>query len=393
MRVNSSVNPNLKSMQAGQYVYEPQEGWKTLAQLPSQDYTATLSLVFGDRKLLSTGNWRKNLPADCSQRAMLISSTSGEIMNTSVLDGSVVITSLGFEKTTLREELADISQFPDSFSAGADLGHRLLSPDLQYVLIVSDGQRVNGSQLIAGISRAVGSDIPVTGGLAGDAARFEKTLVGWNDRVDEGVIVAVGFYGNSLQVGHGSVGGWEMFGPDRMITRSADNVLYELDGKNALELYKRYLGPHAKDLPGSGLLFPLNIWLADNPEPLTRTILNVDEETQSMVFAGDMPSGSKVRFMKANFDKLIEGSEMAAQESIEASNQPRPRFALLISCVGRKLILGQRIEEEVEVAKDVLGPQCTLTGFYSYGEICPTEKGGFGELHNQTMTITTLDEL
>ena len=69
-----------------------------------------------------------------------------------------------------------------------------------------------------------------------------------------------GFYGNAIRVGHGSAGGWDQFGPRRKVSESIANVLFELDGQPALDLYERYLGPgDSEGLPSSALLFPIQV--------------------------------------------------------------------------------------------------------------------------------------
>jgi hypothetical protein len=194
-------------------------------------------------------------------------------------------------------------------------------------------------------------------------------------------------------VGYGSLGGWDSFGPDRVVTRAEGNVLYELDGQPALDLYKRYLGEFADGLPASGLLFPLALQTpGQGGNGLVRTMLAVDETQGSMSFAGDIPTGAHVRLMKANFERLVEGAEGAARSSHERLGEAPAELAVLISCVGRKLVLQQRIDEEIEGVRDVLGPQSVFCGFYSYGEISPFTPTARCELHNQTMTITTLAE-
>ena len=230
----------------------------------------------------------------------------------------------------------------------------------------------------------------ITGGLAGDGAKFKTTLVGLNETPTEGRIVAVGFYGNDLSITYGSVGGWDSFGPERLITKSDENVLYELDHLPALDIYKKYLGEHAKELPGSGLLFPLSIRMPDSNDAIVRTILAVNEDEKSLTFAGNMPQENYARLMKANFDRLIEGASTAAQNSIDTILQ-KPDLAILISCVGRKLVLNHRIEEEVEEIRKVYGDSTAIMGFYSYGEISPSNVMKC-DLHNQTMTITTFTE-
>jgi hypothetical protein len=206
------------------------------------------------------------------------------------------------------------------------------------------------------------------------------------------VIVAVGLYGPDLQIGYGSLGGWDVFGPVRLITRSRGNVLYELDGQSALALYKRYLGEQAGDLPASGLLFPLSVRARDSDKGVVRTILGVSDTDDSMTFAGDIPEGAYAQLMRANFDRLVDGAIGAARVSAAAIGPAPPDCALLISCVGRKMVLQQRVEEEIEGVRDVVGSKAVLAGFYSYGEISPFTPTARCELHNQTMTVTTLSE-
>jgi len=262
-----------------------------------------------------------------------------------------------------------------------------------HVFVLSDGLRVNGSELVRGLSQHLPLGVTITGGLAGDGDRFQQTQVMWNGRLQSGKVVAVGLYGDRLKVGYGSFGGWEPFGPKRQITKSDGNVLYELDGEPALTLYKRYLGDHAANLPASGLLFPLSLQVESDDRYLVRTILAVHEAEQSLTFAGDVPEGTTAQLMKASFDRLVDGAMQAASISLQPLAGTAPELAILISCVGRKLLLNQRIEEEVEGVQVVLGDRTPLTGFYSYGEISPFAPGASCELHNQTMTITTLVEV
>ena len=209
---------------------------------------------------------------------------------------------------------------------------------------------------------------------------------------ESGTVAAMGLYGDNLKVGYGSLGGWDSFGPERLVTKATANVLYELDGKPALDLYKQYLGDHAKGLPATGLLFPLSLRANEGDTGVVRTILSVNEQERSMTFAGDIPVGSYVRLMKANFERLIDGAAGAAKACHQGLAPSTPDLAVLISCVGRKLVLKQRIEEEVEGVREVLGEHAVLTGFYSYGEISPFTRSAKCELHNQTMTITTFSE-
>lgn len=269
----------------------------------------------------------------------------------------------------------------------------LAGESLRHVFILSEGLDINGSELVRGLKDHLPPGTTLTGGLSGDSDRFRETYVMLDGEPQRGVVGAIGLYGKGLRVGYGSFGGWDPFGPERLITRAKGNVLYELDGKSALGLYKQYLGEHAKGLPATGLLFPLSLRMKESSRPVVRTLLSVNEEDQSMTFAGSMPENVYARLMKANFERLIDGAIEAAKSSSDTIGSANPQLAILISCVGRKLILKQRIEEEVEGVRDVLGDSAAFTGFYSYGEISPFAKGGTCELHNQTMTITVLSEV
>jgi len=367
------------------------EGWKGVSKLAD---TAQVVFLFGGTSALSDGAWRKDLQAAYPKAALFGCSTAGEIADVRVYDDTIVATAVRFEHTNFKIHQVKLSEVDGSVQAGERLAEALDHKGLVHVFVLSDGQHVNGSELVRGLISKLPKSVQVTGGLAGDGARFERTLVFANNEANEGAVSIMGFYGDKLRVGYGSLGGWDTFGPVRQVTRSEGNVLFELDGKPALDLYRTYLGEHADGLPATGLLFPLNVQRPDAERPLVRTILGVDEDKQSLTFAGDVPEGSKAQLMKANFDRLIDGASDAAKASYESLGGPEsPDFAVLISCVGRKLVLKQRTEEEVEGVRSVLGESTVLTGFYSYGEMCPAAPNADCELHNQTMTITTFREL
>jgi hypothetical protein len=365
--------------------------WTTVSDAGiSQD--ANLVLVFGGREALSAPSRFEEIKSLYPNAHILCGSTSGEIIDTEVHDDTLVLTAVQFEKTEMKVALLGQNETTDSFSAGEKLAQQLMKDNLRHIFVLSDGLKVNGSELVKGFESGLPENVSVTGGLAGDAARFEQTLVGLNCAPAEGNIAAIGFYGDNLKIGHGSQGGWDPFGPERRVTRSESNVLFELDGQSALELYKKYLGEKAEGLPGTGLLFPLSIRGATGGPSVVRTLLAIDEEAQSMTFAGDIPEGATVQLMKANFDKLIDASVDAAELTTDKLAGSNAELAILVSCVGRKLVLGQRIEEEVEEVREVLGDDPTIAGFYSYGEVSPVLESMNCELHNQTMTITTFSE-
>jgi len=359
---------------------------------------ADLALVFGAVDLLRKPEVFKELKGFHPEARLLMCSTAGEIHGVEVSDGALSYTAVKFDSTKLEFAAVDIAAADDSLEAGKKLSAALPKNGLVHAMVFSDGLKVNGTPLVEGLLQELRPlNVSVTGGLVGDGGAFKETVIGLDEQPRSGRIVLIGFYGPKLRVGYGSMGGWDPFGLDRKITRSRANILYELDGKPALKLYKEYLGDQAKDLPGSGLLFPLSLRLNQDGEgevEVVRTLLAVNEADQSLTFAGDMPEGATVKLMKANFDRLIDGAGGAATMSLTGLQSEKPELAILISCIGRKLVLKERIEEETEAVRSIIGDQAAMAGFYSYGEICPvTPLEKQCRLHNQTMTITVFKEV
>ena len=349
---------------------------------------ADLVVVFGCPSLVENPELFDDLVAAAPDTIIIGCSSAGEILGSDVRDGCAVGAALKFDAAEIKCASTSISADTSS-DAGRRLAEVLDRPDLKAIFVLSEGIDVNGSELVRGLREQVASDIVITGGLAGDGDRFERTWVFADGHPTQGRVAAVGLYGDAVRVGHGSKGGWDVFGPERLITKSEGNIVYEIDGQPALTLYKEYLGELASGLPATGLLFPLSVRHPDRTDELVRTILAVDEDAQSLVFAGDVAVGSYATLMQANFDRLVEGAEDAAR--LTSTPHGEGILSIAISCVGRKLVLGSRVDEEVEATLDVLPEGTQQIGFYSYGEISPNTTGDCA-LHNQTMTLTTITE-
>ena len=352
-----------------------------------------LLLVFGARALLKNAPIRDALRTHFEGTPIIGCSTSGEIAGDEVADDSVVATLVHLDHSHLRVATTEAAGAASSYAAGETLARQLAAPDLRHIFVLSDGLNINGSDLARGLESAVSGDISITGGLSGDGSDFAETCVVDDRSTGDHRVAAVGLYGDGLRIGYASKGGWEPFGPKRTVTRAEGNVLYELDGRSALDLYKTYLGDHAKELPGAALLFPIVVSSGDDGEGVVRTVLSVDEQAKTMTFAGDIPQGATAQLMKTNVDHLVDGASGAAELSIAGFGETRPELAILVSCVGRKLVMRQRVEEEIEAVREVLGADAVIAGFYSYGELSPFERGKECRLHNQTMTITTFAEV
>jgi hypothetical protein len=378
-------------MKTAQYKWSQSEGWRP--NLPTGEVgRQSVVFVFGARPLVQEGAPVSELRDHFKGAAMLGCSTSGEIVGDAVVDDSVIATLADFEHTRLRFASAAIGEAKASYDVGKELAEQLNDASLRHVFVLSDGLHVNGSDLARGLAGGVSEGVSITGGLSGDGANFAETWVIADGSAGPQRVAAVGLYGDDLRIGYASMGGWEPFGPLRTITRAEGNILYELDGRSALDLYKSYLGSHAEQLPSSALLFPILVTDANGGQGVVRTVLSVDEEKKSMTFAGDIPQGGTAQLMKTNVDDLVDGATSAAEASLSGLGDKQPDLAILVSCVGRKLVMKQRTEEEIEAIRDVFGKDTKISGFYSYGELCPFVHGGECRLHNQTMTITTFAE-
>lgn len=388
-------------MKVEQRTWKESTGWLP-AKPGDLGQSAQLVLAFGAPNAIRRPELSAQIREFYPLAQIMGCSTSGEIQGAHVLDGSFAITAIEFEHTLLRSAYITLEENTDSLAAGEALAQLLpetipgkepgTEEKLVNVLVFSEGLQINASDLVAGLTKRLPPGVIVTGGLAGDNLVFGETLVFRESKPEKRTAAALGLYGNRLEIGAGSCGGWDSFGVERVITRAQGNVLYELDGRPALALYKQYLGEHAKGLPATALFFPLSVRSKDSKYAAARTFLAFNEQEQSMTFSGSISQGGYARLMKYNVTKVIEGAGDAARRTCTYGQKELPQLAILISCVARKLVLKQRVEEEVEEAQNVMGNNTIMTGFYSYGEIAPFELGSPCLLHNQTMTITTISE-
>jgi hypothetical protein len=373
-------------MQLATLTFTADDGWS--APFPKVDSPRTLVLVFGWSGLADDPKPLAALFAAYPQAKIIGCSTAGEIAGRSVRDASISVAIAHFEATQLRLGSAIVGSPADCAPAGRALGEALAAPDLAAAFVLSDGIHVNGTELLRGLNACLDPRVVVTGGLAGDGPHFRRTWIIERGRLRRHRVVAVGLYGDRVHVSHGSRGGWDSYGPVLTVTRSDGNVLFDVDGRPALRLYKEHLGPLASGLPATARKCPLALRQPDGEVPIVRTILSVDEGTQSMTFAGDIPQGAKVQLMRADFDRLIDGARDAARQTGKGAGVD---LAVAVSCVGRRLVLGKRTEDEVAAVTAALSKESALVGFYSYGEFSPHGSGRC-ELHNQTMTLTRISE-
>jgi len=366
----------------------------TLKSLPSKSPLpeANWVLVFGSINRFKERNFGSTLQKRYPAAQIIGCTTSGEITEDGAHDDSLHITAMFWERSLLKFVIKPINSMAQSHALGAQIANELAQNDLKGVFVLSDGLNVNGSELVEGLQEVL-PEIPITGGLAGDNAAFTQTLLLNNDKVHDKVVIAVGIYGKDAVVTSGALGGWNPYGPPRKITRATKNVVFELDNKPALPLYKMYIGYYANTLPASGLNFPFAIMSEDKKITVIRTLLGIDDKNNSLTFAGNVAEGSTVRFLKSDHDQLVNGASEAARQILNKDiNVNDKAIAICVSCVGRKLVMQEQVSDEVFAVQRLLGVQTGITGFYSNGEICSGERDGESMLHNQTMTIAYLSE-
>ncbi len=369
-----------------------------LKDLPSASplVSANLVLAFGSTKRFNEGKLQGFLKSRYPSAQVIGCTTSGEISPNGVFDDSIQITAIQWEKTVQRVAQTKMTGMQSSFEAAAGLAKQLKADSLRTVLVISDGLNVNGSELLKGFQSVLG-EIPIVGGLAGDGGAFVKTLQLFNDTVSDNQVIAVGLYGPALITASGALGGWKPYGPPRTVTKSEKNVVFEMDGKPALPLYRMYIGEaFSKGLPGTGLKFPLAV-IEEGKRDVEkiRTLLAIDSKNNSLTFAGNVEEGETVRLCQTNHDRLVDGAGAAANLVMDGLSDNKTNqigLALCVSCVGRKGVMAELVGDEIKLVQQILGPQTSITGFYSYGELAPRPNTTDSVLHNQTMTIGYLSE-
>jgi len=368
----------------------PENFEQDIGKLKGKD--VQILLLFTSTAICKEGSLPKKIKAALPGTQLLGCSTSGEI-GERIEDDSITLMAIKFEKSKFKCVSVPISGSNGSRAAGEKIAENLAGDGLAGVFVLMPGLNVNGSQFTIGLKEVLPQNVSISGGLAGDGLNFKETFTIFNDQISSNQAVAFGLYGEHVKIGSGSRGGWKPFGPRRRVTKVDHNILYEIDGKPALDLYKEYLGDKAADLPSSGLLYPFAIMDGENSEAvgLIRTILDINEKDKSLVLAGDMAVGQLVCLMHANTDELVIGAEEAARNASGDNEAGADDAVICVSCVGRKILMGDDTEEELDAVRSVFGDQ-NIAGFYSYGEICLFQDTGEPELHNQTMTVTYITE-
>jgi hypothetical protein len=382
-------------MELATLVYQPGSGWETPpdARLDSPN---TLVLVFGAADSLATLAEASPLAAlaRALPRSVFASAATHTIAHArQTLDEALVVCIARFDHTALRRVHVALGPATTSERAGQQLAQALLdTPGLSGVLVLADGMEVNGPDLVCGLTSVLPDGLPIAGGMGAAGTRLART---WSTRTDgppQSSACVIGLYGTQLRMARSCQGGSIGFGQRRLVTRAQGNTVEEIDGLPALQLYRQYLGRYASGLPEAASHFPLTVFRqAGDLQGVIRYVLGIDSDRQTIDVAGDIPTGSLVQLSRAGRSELLEGAFHAARDLGDALPADVPVLALVVSCVGRRHVLGEQTEEELEPVATLLRPGSALAGFYSFGEISASP-GERCDMHNMTLTLAALWE-
>lgn len=362
------------------------ENWILEEENECDTNVVDIVFVFGLVKTLREYNHTALLKKIYPNAQVVGISTAGNIFDDSVSEYKAIASAVSFDSGYVKVNTAIMSE-ENLIEDASHLVDVFDKEDLKHIFVLGQPLGFDNSSLVKGLN--LHKTCTISGAIAADENMFEDCYVFANESQEDNVAVAIGFYGKSLSVSIGCKAGWEEFGAQRIVTKAKDHTIYEIDNKPALELYKRYLGEYIDDLPASGLLFPLSI--GNNKKNEVIRVMTGINDDGSLNFAAGVEEGASVRLMKTNVENLIDGASLVAN-TIEAQNNKRS-LSLTISCGGRLSVLKQLAGEEIEAVHDILGDKSKVVGMYSHGEIAPFSDDLLDcQLHNQTMTITTLYE-
>ena len=320
--------------------------------------------------------------------------TAGEIAESGPRDASVVVVALGGDGFAV-----DTAYAPDASrglrEAGAavarcvperdDLPHKVL-------LMLTDGLAGDQQQIVRGAYGVLGAEVPLVGGCAGDDLKMTRTFQFHGDQVLTDAVVAAGI-ASDAPIGIGVRHGWRRVGEPMLVTSSAENRVFTLDDRLALDVYLEHLGlDEPADGDGEGLArlaltHPLGIGRPGG-EDKVRLISGGDLADRSLSCIAEVPQGALVWIMEGDAQSVLEATDAAGGASLAELDGRSPLGMIAFDCIARRSVLGDEgIQAEINRLAG-LAAGAPVAGFYTYGEIARTQ--GVRGFHNQTLVVLSL---
>ncbi|MBU1087759.1 MAG: FIST C-terminal domain-containing protein [Candidatus Omnitrophica bacterium] len=341
----------------------------------------------------------KSIISDCP---LVGCTTAGEITSLGPDKKSVVV--MVIESNTLYAAVGlgkNLSK--DSRRAGQEAAHDTLVKTRQGLtrhafMMLSDGLKGNGVDIIRGVQEVLGTSFPIVGGSAADDFLFSNTFQYYDENVYQDSVCGILFSGD-ISIGIGARHGWYPLGKPRIVTAAEHNIIKKLDGKPAARIYEDYFGKRVADLQNEpmarmSVMYPLGMSIPEEEECIIRNAMKVDAEG-SLVCAGEVPKGSEIRVMMGSKETALKAAQKAAEIALGALRKKKASLVFVFDSVSRERLFGLKSKEEIEVVQKIFGPQTPIVGFYTYGEQAPlgaTINLGQTFFHNETIVVFAIGE-
>ncbi len=328
-------------------------------------------------------------------------STAGEITSEGFDRRSIVVMTLKSKELQCGVGLGE-GITKDALQVGRDVAKDAVrrNPANRFAfMMIPDGLKGNGANVIKGIQEILGNSFPIIGGSAGDDFLFENTYQYYNGRVFDDAVVGT-LFGGDVAIGIGARHGWQPLGKLRKITKARENIIEEIDGVKAVEIYTEYFGKKIEELSEEGplaritIMYPLGMTVVGEEEYLLRNILRVTSDG-ALVCAGEIPQGAEARLMMASDSLAIAAARNAAERALDNMGDVEVNVAFVFNSASRARLLGRRGKQEIEAIKQVFGKDVSIIGFCTYGEQAPLRAEmnvGRSYFHNETIAILAIGE-
>jgi len=315
-------------------------------------------------------------------------SSAGEFINEDHTEESIVVLLLDMDPTAFMVYHQE-ADFSTSFSAGHKLAEFGLNKFKNPIFLVTFSMTVNGEGVIAGVHDLIPRE-RIFGGMAGDDFAMKATYSFTNDRISPSSLTGLILDGDKIQVDGVAFCGWEPIGGKNRITRSKDNVVYEINEQPAMEVVKQVFGEFYETLDNHDVLmgaaqYPFQ--MIKDGKYVLRAALYSNEEDGSLFLAGPVEEGQEFRFSVAPGFEVIEDTVNKFKEY--ANNKPKPEALILFSCKARHMSLGPLVEDELAGIHEIWGKD--MIGFFTYGEI-GMDTDGKTNFYNETCSLVMISE-